>query len=70
MYQLILLRQQMVEEYYWQHVVTQDLELRNIILVAELIVRSALQRCESRGGHYREDYPGKASDIRETIFKI
>lgn len=56
--QLILTRRQMIEEYYWKHVVTQDLlELRNIILVAELIVRAALRRRESRGGHYREDYP-------------
>ncbi len=54
--QLILTRRQMIEEYYRTHVVTQDLlELRNIILVAELIVRSALQRRESCGGHYRED---------------
>ncbi|MDF3054151.1 MAG: L-aspartate oxidase [Gammaproteobacteria bacterium] len=70
LHQLILLRQQMVEEYYWQHVVTQDLlELRNIILVAELIVRSALQRCESRGGHYREDYPNKADNTKRTLLR-
>ncbi len=65
---LILTRSQMIEEYYWQYTVTRDLlELRNIILVAELIVRSALKRRESRGGHYREDYPQKSLDAEETI---
>jgi len=60
--QLILTRKEMVEEYYWKHAISRDLiELRNIILVAELIVCAALQRHESRGGHFREDYPGKES---------
>ena len=47
-----------IEDYYWQHKITRDLvELRNIICVAELIVKSALKREGSRGGHYREDFP-------------
>lgn len=66
--QLVLTRKKIVEEYYWQHRITRDLvELRNIILNAELIVRSALQRKESRGGHYREDYPQKNEDSHESI---
>jgi L-aspartate oxidase len=69
--QLILTRRQMIEEYYWKHTITHDLlELRNIILVAELIVRSALQRLESRGGHYREDYPEKSEQLLETILQL
>ncbi|MEB3211197.1 MAG: hypothetical protein VKL39_07575, partial [Leptolyngbyaceae bacterium] len=32
-------------------------ETRNLVTVAALILRSALFRCESRGGHFREDYP-------------
>jgi L-aspartate oxidase len=69
--QLILTRSQMIEEYYWHHAVTRDLlELRNIILVAELIVRSALKRRESRGGHYREDYPEKASQQLESVLQV
>lgn len=53
---LILVRKEMIENYYWKYTITRDLvELRNIILIAESIVRSALNRRESRGGHYRED---------------
>jgi L-aspartate oxidase len=60
---LVLARREMIEEYYWKYAITRDLiELRNIILIAELIVRSALDRRESRGGHYREDYIEKSSD--------
>ena len=68
--QLILSRRQMIEEYYWKYVITRDLlELRNIILVAELVVRSALRRRESRGGHYREDFPHKSTCFEETVFQ-
>jgi L-aspartate oxidase len=53
---LIEVRKASIEEYYWQHLVTRDLiELRNILLIAELIVKAALKRKESRGGHFRED---------------
>lgn len=66
--QLILKRNKIIEEYYWKHSITRDLiELRNIILNAELIVRAALSRRESRGGHYREDFPYKKPETQESI---
>jgi L-aspartate oxidase len=47
-----------IDEYYASFRVTRDLlELRNLVACAELVVRSALTRHESRGLHYSRDYP-------------
>ena len=35
------------------------LDLPNLLLVSEAVTRSAIERRESRGGHFREDYPDK-----------
>jgi succinate dehydrogenase / fumarate reductase flavoprotein subunit len=41
----------------WNTEITEALELRNLMLVGEIILTSALNRQESRGAHCREDYP-------------
>jgi L-aspartate oxidase len=64
--------QEEIQQYYWDFVVTGDLlELRNIATVAEIIVKSALARPESRGLHYNLDYPSPNPDWaqRDTVLR-
>jgi L-aspartate oxidase len=62
-----LLRRE-VEDYYRHFRVTPDLiELRNLVEVADLIIRSALARHESRGLHYTLDYPDMAAVAIDTV---
>jgi len=64
--------QEEIREYYWNFIVTSDLlELRNIATAAELIVRCALARPESRGLHYNLDFPNANPDYaqRDTVLR-
>lgn len=66
-HRVALLRQE-IADYYGNFRVTPDLlELRNLVEVADLIVRSAQARKESRGLHFTTDYPGLADPPRDTI---
>ena len=57
-----------IREYYFDYLVTPDtLELRNLAACAELIIRSAQKRHESRGLHYTLDYPQKAKHAHSTV---
>ena len=64
----IELLQEEIHEFYAHFRVSNDLiELRNLVLTAELIVRSALARKESRGLHFSRDYPDMAADAHDTV---
>ncbi len=56
-----------VEDHYRHYRITNDvIELRNLTLVSELIIRSALSRKESRGLHFTTDYPTPDNTKRPT----
>ncbi|AGB83633.1 L-aspartate oxidase [Serratia sp. FGI94] len=62
--------QQEIDEYYANFRISNNLlELRNLVQVAELMVRSAMARKESRGLHYTLDYPEQLPEARPTILQ-
>ena len=59
---------QEINEYYHDYQVSKNLiELRNLVLVSEMIVRCAMERKESRGLHFTLDYPELADELRKTV---
>jgi L-aspartate oxidase len=60
-----------VDEYYRLYLISSDLiELRNLVSTAQLIVKSAISRAESRGLHYNEDYPQTSDKAKDTIIEL
>jgi L-aspartate oxidase len=59
-----------IEEFYANFRVSHDLiELRNLVVTADLIVRCAMRRKESRGLHYSRDYPDMLPRVRDTVLR-
>ena len=59
-----------IADYYGNYKVSNDLlELRNLAMVAELMIRCAISRKESRGLHYTLDYPETLPVARDTILQ-
>lgn len=64
----ISLLTQEIQEYYRHFHVTNDLlELRNLVVVADLIVKSAMKRKESRGLHFSLDFPETLPKAENTV---
>jgi len=62
-----LLHEEINEYYNHFHVSADLLELRNLVLSADLIVQSALSRHESRGLHYSKDYPDTLPNAHASV---
>ncbi len=59
-----------IREYYFRYLVTPDtLELRNLAVCAELIVKCAQKRHESRGLHFTLDYPRQSKRAKQTVIE-
>lgn len=66
----IALLKREIDEFYANFRVSHDLiELRNLVATADLIVRCAMQRKESRGLHFSRDYPETASKVKNTVLR-
>ena len=59
-----------IEEFYANFRVSHDLiELRNLVVTADLIIRCAMRRKESRGLHFSRDYPETLPHAKSTILR-
>ena len=46
------------------------LDLKNLLIISEAIARAGIERRESRGGHFREDFPGKDPEFAKFNFSL
>ena len=66
----VQLLQAEIAEYYGNYKVSNDLlELRNLAMVAQLMIRCAISRKESRGLHYTLDYPQQLAVAQDTVLQ-
>ncbi len=67
LHRIEMLKKEITEYYQDYHVSKNLIELRNLVMVSEMIVRCAMQRKESRGLHYTLDYPELSNELRKTV---
>jgi len=67
LHRIEMLKKEITEYYQDYHVSKNLIELRNLVMVSEMIVRCAMQRKESRGLHYTLDYPELSPELRKTV---
>ena len=67
LHRIEMLKKEITEYYQDYHVSKNLIELRNLVMVSEMIVRCAMERKESRGLHYTLDYPELSTELRKTV---
>ena len=67
LHRIEMLKKEINEYYHDYHVSKNLIELRNLVLVSEMIVRCAMERKESRGLHFTLDYPELSDELRKTV---
>jgi L-aspartate oxidase len=65
-----IIKEEILETFWLSPITVERIELRNIAFIAEMIVRCAMLRKESRGLHYNTDYPFALEEAKDTIITI